>query len=192
MVKLTTLTTVATGLLLAAYLFLPIPGSFRQWQQEPAIAQQRIRASEIPEQVYRLLPDLPLENHYINVETGEASPNNTLISRLIRYHTFIKGRSPNFRLDWKLTLADYLGANERISATAYPGADILRTNPLEGDVAIIRQLNRRQRDQLVQVLVSLYTPASEAPAPSPTPTPTPTPEPPPIPPRPGDARLLLP
>lgn len=121
-----------------------------------AIAQQRISPGDVWQKVYEQLPDLPRENKYISKDTGKIAENNTLGSRLIRYHIYVKERAPNYRLDWKLTLADYLGANEIMYDTSYPGNDSLRQNPLEGDRAAIKSLNRRQRDALVQVLVNVF------------------------------------
>jgi hypothetical protein len=168
----------------------------------PLLAQET-RVGDAWQQVYQRLPDLPRENQYVNRESGKVSETNTLISRLIRYHVYIKARPVNYRLDWKLTLADYLGANERMPAATYPGSDTLRTNPMPGDVAAIRSLTRTQRDALVQALVDVFAPqaAEAAPAvPSPVPssvTPTPPSSAPPAPApvresRPGDAQLLLP
>jgi hypothetical protein len=107
--------------------------------------------------VYEQLPDFPMENHYIGAESGEQAENNTLADRLIRYHIFVKNRAPNSRLDWKFTLADYLGVNETILAYQYPGSDSLETNPLPADMEVIGQLNRQQRNQLVDVMVSLFS-----------------------------------
>ena len=123
------------------------------------IAQPVMRTEDLWRQVYQLMPNLPLENQYVNKETREVSPS-TLISRLIRYHITTRGRSPIYRLDWKLTLADYLGVNERMSSSIYPGADTLRINPLEGDIAAIQKLNRVQREALVQALVTTFAPAA--------------------------------
>jgi hypothetical protein len=169
-----------------------------------ATAQPILRTEDVWRQVYEQLPDFPLENQYINKETGEVSSNNTLVSRLMRYHIYTKGRTPAYRLDWKLTLADYLGVNERMSATAYPSADTLRTNPMQGDITAIRALNRVQRDALVQTLVAVFNP-NRLPANQPVPQPnaepeSPNPTPPasspssetPREPRPGDAQLLIP
>lgn len=124
---------------------------------QPAIAQ-RISPGEVWQQVYQQLPDFPRENKYISKESGKVAENNTLASRLIRYHVYVKERAPNYRLDWKLTLADYLGANEVMYVTTYPGNETLRQNPLEGDKAAIARLNRSQRNALVQVLVNIFTP----------------------------------
>jgi hypothetical protein len=107
--------------------------------------------------VYELMPELPREDQYVDRVTGLPVQNSTLVTRLIRYHLFIKSRAPNYRLDWKLTLADYLDANEWISPSLYSSADTLRPNPLNGDKAAIGQLNRAQRDQLVTVLVSIFS-----------------------------------
>jgi hypothetical protein len=159
---------------------------------------QDIRVGDAWQQVYQQLPDFPRENQYVSRESGKAAETNTLIGRLIRYHIYIKSRPVNFRLDWKLTLADYLGANERMPAATYPSADTLRTNPMQGDIAVIRSLDRTQRDALVQALVDVFTPNVPAPATAPTPQPSATPSAPVIPdaplrePRPGDAQLLLP
>lgn len=160
---------------------------------------QRLRVEDIWQQVYQQLPDLPLENQYVNDETGDVSTNNTLVSRLIRYHIYTKGRPTAYRLDWKLTLADYLGVNERMDANTYPSGTSLRTNPMTGDMAAIRNLTRTQRDALVNGLVSIFNPAVNDPVPEPGPsvTPSPNPQPSPVPrfprlPQPGDAQLLQP
>lgn len=67
-------------------------------------------------------------------------------------------------------MADYLGENELMGETVYPGYDTLRSNPIEGDRAVINRLNRKQRDALVQTLVNVFNSeraVPEAPAPSP-------------------------
>ena len=164
------------------------------------VAQQRpsrARVRDMWRKVYEQMPDLPRENDYVNAESGEVASDNTLIDRLIRYHVYVKGRPAQFRLDWKLTLADYLGANERIPLERYPGSDVLKTHPIEGDREAIASLSRQQRDRLVHTLVGLFNPnytelirndntadtsdASNSNAPQ-------------LPqqPRPGDARLLMP
>lgn len=158
---------------------------------------QTPRPQELWQQVYQKLPDLPLENKYVSKETNKVDPNNTLMTRLLQYHLYVKGRPPGYRLDWKLTLADYLGANELIDEAAYPGNATLNSNPLEGDRAAISRLNRKQRNDLVQTLVSLFnqntrSPASSTPPEvnsSPPPT-NPNPSNSPLPPRPGDAQRL--
>jgi hypothetical protein len=170
----------------------------------PAYAQ-RFNPNNVWQQVYETLPDLPLENQYISRGTGQPVPDNTLIGRLIRYHIYIQGRPPIYRLDWKLTLADYLGLNEFIEASTYPSSDTLTPNPLEGDIAAIKRLNRAQRDALVQTIVDLFNSAyggSTSPShqeanptsasPQPIPDSVPTPAPAPRLPQPGDANLLLP
>ncbi|KAM3113709.1 hypothetical protein [Phormidesmis sp. 146-33] len=155
----------------------------------------RSRVQDAWSKVYQQLPDLPLENQYINRETGKVDPNNTLVSRMVRYHQYIKGRPLVYRLDWKLTLGDYLGINEPMLESSYPGFDNLRKNPLESDRAAISRLTRRQRNALVQALVNVFNPSASQPiAPSvakpvakPQPTPTPAASP-----QTGGARLLLP
>lgn len=170
---------------------LNTPFEIAQQQQLPSV-----RTRDVWKQIYQQLPDLPLENKYVSKE-GRVDANNTLANRLIQYHVYVKGRSPNYRLDWKLTLADYLGANEMITETVYPGATTLKQNPLDGDRAIITQLNRKQRDALVQSLVNVFNPNSATPAATNTP-PQPATAPsqetkPSFPqPKPGDARLLEP
>lgn len=121
----------------------------------PSFAQNP-RPQELWQRVYQRLPDLPLENKYVSKETKEVDANNTLVTRLLQYHLYVKGRAPGYRLDWKLTLADYLGVNELIQEAAYPGNATLNTNPLESDRAAITRLNRKQRNDLVQTLVSLF------------------------------------
>ncbi|HYW18157.1 MAG TPA: hypothetical protein VE956_02400, partial [Nodularia sp. (in: cyanobacteria)] len=106
---------------------------------KPAYAQ-RITPSDVWQLVYQQLPDLPRENNYISKENGQVAENNTLVSRLITYHIYTKGRAPIYRLDWKLTLADYLGANEIMYDTTYPGHETLRENPIESDRKAITRL----------------------------------------------------
>ncbi|HAC63572.1 MAG TPA: hypothetical protein DCF68_08525 [Cyanothece sp. UBA12306] len=163
-----------------------------------SVNSQTLRPENAAEMVYDQLTYLPKENQYRRQDTDQIDPKHTLISRLIRYHQDVKRRSPQVRLDWKVTLADYLGVNETIKDNRYPGNSTLQTNPMETDVAAIQQLNRRQRQELVDLLVSLYTPqpkkkplqetlTESAPEPS-------TPRP-PIGPglsQPGDAQLLAP
>jgi hypothetical protein len=166
----------------------------------PAATAQRVQIDQVWQQVYQEVPGIPLENEYVNKDTGDVSTNNTLINRLIRYHIYVKGRPTAYRLDWKLTLADYLGVNERMDEQTYPSGTSLRINPLDRDVTAVRSLNRAQRDALVNVLVSLFNPnsqiPSEPPAPTPSPTVAPSPVNPPVrfpaQPQPGDAQLLQP
>ncbi len=176
------------------------PSRLRSYEsaQIQQVAQQSaptpVRAQDVWKFVYEKLPDLPIENNYISKETGKVDSNNTLVGRLIRYHVFVKGRPPNYRFDWKLSLADYLGATpDYLVESVYPGNDVLRSNPMERDRAAIQSLNRTQRDALVQALVDVFS-GDSAPARVPAAggkpegrnTPT-------IPqPQPGDAKLLAP
>ena len=80
---------------------------------------------------------------------------NTLASRLIRYHIYVKRRSPICRFDQKLTLADQLGVNEIMYEDSYPGNDTLKQNPLASDRIAISKLTRRQRNNLVRILVNI-------------------------------------
>lgn len=127
----------------------------RLFVAQPVIAQS-FPVEGVWQQVYQQLPDLPKENQYVSKITGKVATENTLVSRLIRYHVYVKGRPPVYRLDWKLTLADYLVANEVMEDSQYPGSDTLRTNPIEGDRAAINRLNRKQRADLVQTLVDIF------------------------------------
>ncbi|MBD2120204.1 hypothetical protein [Trichocoleus sp. FACHB-262] len=173
------------------------------FSQSPGFSQSVVRVDDAWQQVYKQIPNLPRENQYTSTETGKVDPNNTLVRRLIRYHIYVKGRPPGYRLDWKLTLADYLGANSLMQESQYPGYDTLKTNPLEGDRMAIGRLNRVQRNALAQALTNVFSPrASQAAQPNPNPAsnvpsgstrPQGTPTSPRLPqPKPGDARLLLP
>ncbi|MDJ1185890.1 hypothetical protein [Roseofilum casamattae] len=123
---------------------------------KPAIAQSRLRPRDIWRLVYQQVPDIPLENHYISKLDGEPRPDNTLVLRIIRYHMFVKTRTPQYRLDWKLTLADYMGANELMYERVYPSGEVLVENPLEGDRQAVRNMTRSQRNALVDALVNAY------------------------------------
>ena len=110
--------------------------------------------------MYERVPSLPKENQYVSKETGKVDADNTLVGRFVRYHLYVAGRSPLYRFDWKLTVADYLGLglNGAFDETSYPSRAALRTNPAEGDRAAIKQLNRAQREALVQALVDAFAP----------------------------------
>lgn len=166
-------------------------------------ATRRLRPWEVGAVIYDLFPELPKENQYQPLASAETAIDNTLVSRLIRYHLYVKNRPSTYRLDWKLTLADYLGVNEMMWEGQYPGHDTLRTNPLAGDRAAIARLSRRDRDRLVELLVRAFNPlydrlvleaATYKPVQSPVPVAAPPSAPstlPPLP-RPGDAQLLAP
>jgi len=197
---------VVTALAVVSLSFLgsEVKGSanLNRFRTQPEIAPQLIaqtaKTRDVGQQVYQQFPTLPLENKYVSKETGQVDADNTLVSRLIRYHVYVKGRPTNYRLDWKLTLADYLGANELMQEKVYPGYDTLRQNPIEGDRAAIARLTRQQRNTLVETLVSIFNPNSPASAPDsgtpPQQSTTPNRETRPIlpQPRPGDAQLLMP
>jgi hypothetical protein len=117
-----------------------------------------VSAEQIALRFYQRVPNFPRADNY-KVTNPQIKIPSTLVERLALYHTLVKGRSPQRRFDWKLTLADFLGLNDVISAQSYPGREYLDKNPLEDDRVTIRQLNRQQRNQLVQTLVDLYTPA---------------------------------
>lgn len=118
---------------------------------QPASAQTSERQA-IAASVYRLLPDFPLENHYLHTETGDVDADNTLVYRLILYHSRVKSRPLTSRFDWKLTLADYLGVNEWMDEERYPDR-FLQSNPFHQDIELIRALNRQQREDLIQALL---------------------------------------
>lgn len=127
---------------------------------QPASAQplplRRINHAQLSEQVYQQLPDFPRENQYLSSETGEIATENTLASRIIRYHMYSQERPTNFRLDWKLTLADYLGAFERMRPDDYPDYG-LQENPMAADIAVIESLTPEMRDRLVNTLYETLT-----------------------------------
>ncbi|MDX2228629.1 MAG: hypothetical protein NW220_03260 [Leptolyngbyaceae cyanobacterium bins.349] len=152
----------ATALLLWTIAPLLALSSWSGGSPEAAIAQI-IRTEGVSRRVYEQLPDLPRENQYVNRETGKVSEDETLVNRLVRYHLYVRGRPPFYRLDWKLTLAEYLGFAGQLNDSEYPGAAKLNKNPMTGDLAAIRQLNRAQRDALVQALVDAFTPQGRVP-----------------------------
>lgn len=147
---------VTIGLCLLTALPVPLPSAI-----DPALAQ----FGEVDlQRVYQQIPDLPLENQYVSRTTGEVATGNTLVNRLIQYHIYVQSRVASSRLDWKLTLADFLGVNQWVVPGLYPGGDTLRENPLAGDTGAIASLNRAQREALVEALVSLFTAPTAAPA----------------------------
>lgn len=112
-----------------------------------------VRTAEIAQKIYTELPEIPLENQYFNQKLKKIDPNNTLINRILHYHAFTKGRPADMRLDWKLTLADYLGANDIMDPATYPSHDVLNKNPLDNDRAAVNTLTRSMRDQLIDRLI---------------------------------------
>lgn len=193
----------------------PADATATLWEQQPIMARfpslrpaparaQTINVGDLVPLVYEALPYLPLENDYVDLD-GDPAPQSTLLSRFVRYHTFVQQRSPLFRLDWKLTLADYLGENETMFADSYPNQERLQENPFAGDREAIQALTRAQREELVNTLVDLLNPLGSQPTPpaaainEPDPTSQPQPLPgmgtgTPLPqePQPGDAELLAP
>lgn len=146
------------------------------WQTAP-VSAQRVRPDGVWQLIYQQVPSLPREDQYVSKETGKTAADNTLVGRLIRYHLYVKGRSPFLRFDWKLTLADYLGVNEPIEEATYPSQSTLQQPPYEGDMTAVRSLDRAQRAVLVEALVSAFAPQIArpvAPAPSPLPSSQPT------------------
>ncbi len=162
------------GIAFVGAIGFPLLISFSNVQSAVA---QLLRTDDAWRSVYERLPDIPKENQYVNRETGKVDPDNTLVSRLIRYHVYVKGRPPFYRLDWKMTMADYLGINGAMEDGIYPSHETLRKNPIDGDIAAIKQLNRVQRNALIQALVDTFTsqrsPRSSSPAPPATGSPKP-------------------
>ncbi len=124
----------------------------------PSVARV-VRTTEVANQVYTALPSLPLENQYFNQKLNKVDPNNTLVNRILRYHAYTKGRPMEVRLDWKLTIADYLGANDVMDPETYPSRDTLSQNPLEGDRAAVNTLSRSMRDELIDRLLQYTKPS---------------------------------
>jgi hypothetical protein len=122
---------------------------------DPVYAQT-LNPDEVANVVYQRLPNIPQENQYFERESETVAKNNTLVSRLVRYHQYIKSRPTNFRIDWQLTLADYLGVNETMQEKRYPGSSTLTVNPLDSDRQVIIKLTRQQRLELIDVLVGIY------------------------------------
>ncbi len=117
-------------------------------------AQARVvRTAEIAQKVYMDLPTIPLENQYFNQKLNKIDPQNTLINRILRYHAYTKGRPVDLRLDWKLTIADYLDANDIMDPATYPSHDVLSKNPLDADRAAVNTLSRSTRNQLIDRLI---------------------------------------
>jgi hypothetical protein len=129
-------------------------------QAQPRTTLRRVDPVAIATQLYQTHPDLPTENTY-HQSNGTPAPNDTLISRLIRYHLYTKERPANLYLDWKLTLADYLGAFDPINSETYPSASTLTTHPLPGDALALSQLTWPQRQTIVQFLVETFTRAPQ-------------------------------
>ncbi len=161
------------------------------------IVTQTVRIQMVSRLIYTQIPDFPTENQYLNRRTGMVDPEDNLVGRLIRYHVVAKNRAPMLRFDWRMTLADYLDANEPMIEDRYPGTDTLQPEPMRSDRAAISRLTPAQRTTLINLLVAAFTPVAIEPAriifptPAPTSVPTPTPAPRDIQlPQPGDAQFL--
>ncbi len=134
------------GVVLASSLSFPLGAALAQSRSPKTVA----------EEVYQQLPNLPQENGYTRSATNQTATDSTLVSRLIQYHTAVKGRSPLYRLDWKITLADYLGINDYLDAEVYPGKSFLTENPMQPDIAAVQKLSRSERNALIQALVNRF------------------------------------
>jgi hypothetical protein len=140
----------------------------------PAAAQQPYVSPEsIATQFYQRVPNFPKLDQY-KVSDPKVPNSSTLVERFVQYHTSVKGRSPLFRFDWKISLADYLGLNDFIDGRTYPGKSYLAINPMQDDRAALRQLTRPQRELLVQTLMNIFTRDSRAVSPAEPATPAPT------------------
>jgi hypothetical protein len=158
---------------------------------QPAVQSSYISPETVATRLYQQLPSFPKEDQY-KPNNKDFAPS-TLVERLVQYHMGIKGRNPRLRFDWKLTLADYLGLNDLMAAQSYPGREYLARNPLDGDRAVVRQLSRQQRQQLVQTLVNIYAPPTAQTAPvAPNVAPAAVPNSPAPSPKPQRSPLLLP
>jgi hypothetical protein len=104
------------------------------------------RTAEVAQKLYAQFSALPR-----NEVPGE--PDNTLIRRMIQYHTRVQGRPEQSRLDWQLTFSDYLGYNLNIDPSTYPDR-----NALEADKAAIDGLTRDQRNQLIRLFILVLQP----------------------------------
>ena len=136
---------------------VPIPSPVAKNHAGPSLSVQPAYAQAIERRaiaaaVYEQLPDFPLENQYVHTETGEIALDNTLVYRLIQYHSGVQSRPLGNRFDWKLTLADYLGVNEWMDEERYPDR-FLQSNPFHQDIEVVRALNRQQREDLIQTLL---------------------------------------
>jgi len=120
------------------------------WVGAPAQAQLS-RVEGAVQEVYRLLPDLPLRDDYPT--RVDSRGFRTLMHRFMVYHIQIMGRSPFNRFDWQLTLADYLDANEVMLVQTYPGIQVFTSNPFNGDRQVIQSLSRSQRQGLLRALL---------------------------------------
>lgn len=182
---------VSSLLIITTLAFLPI------WLERSPALGQRTRPEGVWQVVYERLPALPKENQYVSKETGKVELDNTLVGRLVRYHLYVAGRSPLYRFDWKLTLADYLGLglNGAFDETSYPSRATLQVSPADGDRAAINRLTRSQREALVQALVDAFAPQaanSQVSPASPQPSSSQVPQPKATPLTPGGASLLKP
>ncbi|MBC8121864.1 MAG: hypothetical protein H7Y22_08530 [Gemmatimonadaceae bacterium] len=105
------------------------------------------KSEQVAQQVYSRWPDFPRE--------GSDRPDSSLVRRLALYHTKVCGRPTTSRLDWKLTLADYLGVNLAMSPETYPEANG-RPDLLNADRRAIDRFTRAERNRLVETLVQVY------------------------------------
>jgi len=113
--------------------------------QSAAVAGTPTRAEQAADQVYRALPELPRE-------APPDQPNNTLVRRMILYHLRVRGRPETSRLDWQLTLSDYLGYNLTIDPATYPENGTAFA-ALDRDRAALDGLSRQGRWRLVRLLI---------------------------------------
>lgn len=115
---------------------------------------QSSRIQQAMDVIYAELPEFPLENIYVSGKGPQ--PQNTLVRRILAYHIHTQGRSRLSRLDWKLTLADYLDLNEPMFAGVYPSANVLTVNPHSRDRQVVQALSRQERDALLAAIYKAF------------------------------------
>lgn len=103
------------------------------------------RTEQIAQKVYARLASFPKAEI-------PGKPESTLVRRILLYHISVRGRPETSRLDWKLTLSDYLGYNMGIDPTSYPDFSA-ELDTLNKDKALIDALSRREREALIDALI---------------------------------------
>ncbi len=135
-----------------------LSGSFQVSLSSQMALADNFRPDSVADRAYQSLSFVSKENNYVNNNTGRVDESNTLIQRFIKYHLYVKSRSVLSRFDWKLTLADYLGYNEPLLESRYPGYKYLKQNPIASDRRVINSLTVEQRALLVETLFNIYNP----------------------------------
>ncbi len=106
---------------------------------------QRIRdIPEKAEQIAELVPNLPAQEE-----------REKWLQRILLYHVRTKGRLANSRFDWRLTFADFLGANNPMYADQYPPGDT-EENPLNSDRELFQAMSRQERNEFLAAILEVY------------------------------------